>query len=88
MTHLDRELIAENAPVTYQMVRAYIATLRTPPSQAPPPPTVRQVTGLLTRHAASLSEDERAALAALKDVLARCPASQGSHSTCSGTSTR
>ncbi|MFC9916744.1 transposase [Streptomyces sp. NPDC127197] len=53
------------------MVRAYIATLRTAPPQAPPPPpTVRRVTGWLTRHPATLSEDERAAL---KDVLARCP---------------
>ncbi|MFI6620569.1 hypothetical protein [Streptomyces sp. NPDC050528] len=85
MTHLHRELIVENAPVTYQLVRAYIATLRTPPSQAPPPPTVRRVTGWFTRHPAPLSEDERAAL---KDVLARCPDSQGSHPTCSGTSTR
>jgi transposase len=53
------------------MVRACIAALRTAPPQAPPPPpTVRRVTGWLTRHPATLSEDERAAL---KDVLARCP---------------
>ncbi|MDF3146462.1 MULTISPECIES: transposase [unclassified Streptomyces] len=71
VTRLHRELIAENAPVTYQMVRAYIATLRAAPLQAPPPPpTVRRVTGWLTRHPSTLSEDERAAL---KDVLARCP---------------
>ncbi|MGW9032538.1 ISL3 family transposase [Streptomyces sp. NPDC055722] len=71
VTRLHRELIAENAPVTYQMVRAYIATLRASPPQAPPPPpTVRRVTGWLTRHPATLSEDE---LAALKDILARCP---------------
>ncbi|MGW4825488.1 ISL3 family transposase [Streptomyces sp. NPDC004227] len=71
VTRLHGELIAENAPVTYQMVRAYIATLRDAPPQAPPPPpTVRRVTGWLTRHPATLSEDERAAL---KDVLARCP---------------
>lgn len=38
VTRLHRELIAENAPVTYQMVRAYIATLRAAPPQAPPPP--------------------------------------------------
>ncbi|MFF2964556.1 transposase [Streptomyces sp. NPDC057963] len=51
VTRLHRELLAENAPVTYQMVRAYIATLRAAAPQAPPPPpTVRQVTGWLTRH--------------------------------------
>ncbi|MFJ9590733.1 ISL3 family transposase [Streptomyces acidicola] len=71
VTRLHRELLAENAPVTYQMVRAYIAALRVAPPQAqPPPPTVRRVTGWLTRHPTDLSEDERAAL---KDVLARCP---------------
>ncbi|WP_413092528.1 transposase [Streptomyces phaeochromogenes] len=54
-----------------QMVRVHIAALRaTPPQAAYPPPTVRRVTGWLTRHPATLSEDERAAL---KDVLARCP---------------
>lgn len=56
---------------TYQMVRAHIATLRRAPASAPPrPPTVRQVTGWLTRHPSALSEDDRAGL---KDVLARCP---------------
>jgi len=68
---LHRELIAENAPVTYQMVRAYIATLRVTPATAPPPPpTVRQVTGWLTRHPASLSGEDRASL---KTILTRCP---------------
>ncbi|WP_253209039.1 ISL3 family transposase [Streptomyces niphimycinicus] len=71
VTRLHHELLAENAPVAYQMVRAYIATLRAAPPQAPPPPpTVRQVTGWLTRHPTALSEEERAAL---KDILARCP---------------
>jgi hypothetical protein len=71
VTRLHRELHAENAPVTYQMVRALIANLRaTPPQAPPPPPTVRQVTGWLTRHPATLNEEERAAL---KYVLARCP---------------
>ncbi|MGW8359165.1 ISL3 family transposase [Streptomyces wedmorensis] len=42
VTHLHRELLADNAPVTYQMVRAHIATLREAPSSRPPrPPTVR-----------------------------------------------
>jgi hypothetical protein len=71
VTRLHRELLDKNAPVTYAMVRAYVATLRAaPPDAPPPPPTVRQVTGWLTRHPAALSEEERAAL---KDVLARCP---------------
>ncbi|MEU8892530.1 ISL3 family transposase [Streptomyces sp. NPDC048442] len=49
VTHLHQELLTENAPVTYQMVRAYVATLRAAPPDAPPrPPTVRLVTGWLT----------------------------------------
>ncbi|WP_405657863.1 ISL3 family transposase [Streptomyces sp. NBC_01166] len=71
VTRLHSELVAANAPVTYQMVRAHIATLRGAPAGAPPrPPTVRQVTGWLTRHPATPTEEERAGL---KEVLARCP---------------
>ncbi|MEW2086688.1 hypothetical protein [Streptomyces sp. NPDC005283] len=71
VTRPHRELVAEDAPVTYQMVRAHIATLRScPPQTPPPPPTVRQVTGWLTRHPTALSEEDRANL---KEVLARCP---------------
>ncbi|MEU8034144.1 transposase [Streptomyces sp. NPDC049099] len=71
ITRLHGELLAEHAPVTYAMVRAYIATLRAcPPDAPPPPPKVRQVTGWLTRHPATLNEEDRAGL---KDVLARCP---------------
>ncbi|WP_251018180.1 ISL3 family transposase [Streptomyces sp. ISL-1] len=71
VTQLHCELLAEHAPVTYAMVRAYVATLRTaPPDAPPPPPKVRQVTGWLTRHPTALSEENRADL---KDVLARCP---------------
>ncbi|MFD8818904.1 transposase, partial [Streptomyces sp. NPDC059627] len=71
VTRLHGELVAEDAPVTYGMVRAHIATLRGAPCDAPPrPPTVRQVTGWLTRQPNALSEDDRAGL---KDVLARCP---------------
>ncbi|MFF5018631.1 ISL3 family transposase [Streptomyces sp. NPDC001165] len=71
VTRLHGELIAEHAPVTYGMVRAHIATLRGAPPAAPPrPPTVRQVTGWLTRHPTALTEEDRAGL---KDVLARCP---------------
>ncbi|WP_250293729.1 transposase [Streptomyces atroolivaceus] len=71
VTRLHSELVAENAPVTYGMARAYMATLRGAPPEAPPrPPTVRQVTGWLTRHPTTLTEEDRASL---KDVLARCP---------------
>ncbi|GAA3380719.1 ISL3 family transposase [Streptomyces sannanensis] len=71
VTRLHGELVAERAPVTYGMVRAHIATLRGAPSAASRrPPTVRQVTGWLTRHPAALSEEDRVGL---KDVLARCP---------------
>ncbi|WP_331446531.1 ISL3 family transposase [Streptomyces xanthochromogenes] len=71
VTRLHSELVAEQAPVTYGMVRAHIATLRGAPSAAPPrSPTVRQVTDWLTRHPAALSEEDRVGL---KDLLARCP---------------
>lgn len=68
---LHHELISQNAPGAYRVLRAYIAALRAAPPQAlPPRRTVRRVTGWLTRRPATPSEDERAAL---KDVLARCP---------------
>ncbi|MEU6497783.1 transposase [Streptomyces sp. NPDC046984] len=71
VTHLHSELVADNAPVTYQMVRSHTATLRGAPAGAPPrPPTVRQVTGWLTRHPTALTEEDQAGL---KHVLARCP---------------
>ncbi|MGA4979903.1 ISL3 family transposase [Streptomyces cinereoruber] len=71
VTQLHGELVAEQAPVTYGMVRAHIATLRGVPYAAPPrPPTVRQVTGWLTRHPTALTEEDSVGL---KDVLARCP---------------
>ncbi|MFI2304508.1 transposase [Actinacidiphila glaucinigra] len=71
VTRLHGELVAEQAPVTYSMVRAHIATLREAPYAARPrPPAVRQVTGWLTRHPVTLTEEDRAGL---KDVLARCP---------------
>ncbi|MFD4757292.1 hypothetical protein [Streptomyces sp. NPDC058426] len=42
VTRLHGELVAEQAPVTYGMVRAHVATLRDAPSAAPlRPPTVR-----------------------------------------------
>ncbi|WP_285544021.1 helix-turn-helix domain-containing protein [Streptomyces lavendulae] len=63
VTRLHSELVADNAPVTYQMVRSHVATIRGAPAGAPPrPPTVRQVTSWLTRHPTALSEDDRAGL--------------------------
>ncbi|MER6203210.1 transposase [Streptomyces sp. NPDC001586] len=71
VTRLHGELIAANAPVTCQMVRAHIATLRRASAGAAPrPPSVRQVTGWLTRHPTALTEEDRAGL---NEVLARCP---------------
>ncbi|MFJ9432548.1 transposase [Streptomyces sp. NPDC101490] len=70
VTRLHGELLAEHAPVTYGMVRAHIATLRVTPEAPPRPPTVRQMTGWLTRHPTTLTEQDRAGL---KGVLARCP---------------
>ncbi|WP_420856877.1 transposase family protein [Streptomyces populi] len=37
-TQLHRELLAGHAPVTYRMVRAHIATLRSPPGSTPSTP--------------------------------------------------
>ncbi|MFD7030239.1 transposase [Streptomyces sp. NPDC059917] len=72
VTHLHSELVADNAPVIYQMVRSHVATLRGAPADAPPrPPTVRRVTGWISRHPTALTEEDRAGL---KDVLARCTA--------------
>lgn len=71
VTRLHGELVAEQAPVTYGMVRAHIAALRgAPAGAAPRPPSVRQVTGWFTRHPTTLTVEDRAGL---KDVLARCP---------------
>lgn len=68
---LHGELVAEHAPVTYGIIRAHIATLRGAPSAVPPrPPTVRQVTGWIIHHPATLTEEERACP---KEILARCP---------------
>ncbi|MFD7164817.1 transposase [Streptomyces violascens] len=53
------------------MVRANIATVRRAPSTAlPRPPTVRQLTGWLTRHPTTLTEEDQDGL---QSVLARCP---------------
>ncbi|WP_073952789.1 hypothetical protein [Streptomyces kebangsaanensis] len=77
MTALDlrREITARGFRGHCSTVRDRIR--RDPPRQkgftpAPPPPSVRQVTGWLTRHPATLTEEEKPNR---KAVLDRCPES-------------
>jgi transposase len=68
---LFREIGALGFTGSYSTVRGYLGRHR--PGAAPlppPPPTVRQVTGWLTRRPESLTEDEQPQLKAL---LERCP---------------
>ena len=68
---LFREIRAVGYVGSYSTVRDYLDQHR--PEKAPltpPPPTVREVTGWLTRRPESLTEDEQPQLKAL---LARCP---------------
>jgi transposase len=68
---LFREIGSLGYTGSYSTVRDYLEQRR--PAKAPltpPPPTVREVTGWLTRHPDSLTEDERPQLKAL---LERCP---------------
>ena len=71
VAQLFREISALGYDGSYSTVRDYFDQHR--PAAAPltpPPPTVREVTGWLTRHPDSLTEDERPQLKAL---LERCP---------------
>jgi transposase len=68
---LFREIKALGYDGSYSVVRGYLDQRR--PAKAPlvpAPPTVRDVTGWLTRHPDSLTDDERPQLQALLD---RCP---------------
>lgn len=70
-SQLFREIRERGNAGSYSVVRSYLNQRRTakaPLAQAPP--TVRDVAGWLTRHPASLTEDERPRL---KAVLDRCP---------------
>ena len=68
---LFREIRALGYPGSYSTVRDYLDQHRPAKAPlAPPPPTVREVTGWLTRHPENLTEDERPQLKALLD---RCP---------------
>ena len=71
MAQLFREISALGYDGSYSVVRNYLEEHRPATAPlAPPPPTVRDVTGWLTRHPDSLTEDERPQLKAL---LGRCP---------------
>jgi transposase len=69
---LFREISSLGYTGSYATVRAYLEQRRPAkaPLTTPRPPTVREVTGWLTRHPDSLTEDERPQLKAL---LERCP---------------
>jgi transposase len=74
---LFREITALGYTGSYSTVRDYLDQHR--PARVPlppPPPTVRDVTGWLTRHPDSLTEDDRPRLKALLD---RCPELQAAH---------
>jgi transposase len=68
---LHRELTTLGFGGSYALVRGYLERYRvTPDPAAPAPPTVRQVTGWLTRHPKTLTEDETLQL---KTVVEQCP---------------
>ena len=67
---LHREITALGFTSNYCLVRDYLSPLRRVPAAPPPaPPSVRRVTGWLTRHPATLDDDEQHALAG---VLGQC----------------
>jgi transposase len=68
---LHREIRALGFAGSYALVRDYLEHYRhAPEPMAPVPPTVRQVTGWLTRHPDQLTDDEHLRL---KAVLEQCP---------------
>ncbi|MFE4366747.1 ISL3 family transposase [Streptomyces sp. NPDC056835] len=68
---LHREVAALGFRGSYSSVCDFVLTLRTNPVPiAPAPPSVRRVTGWITRHPDALSDDEQQQL---KQVLAACP---------------
>jgi transposase len=68
---LFREIQDRGYTGSYSVVRSYLDLHRPAKEPLPPaPPTVRDVTGWLTRHPDSLTEDDRPQL---KAVLERCP---------------
>jgi transposase len=70
-SQLHREITALGYGGSCALVRDYLDPFRvTPDPAAPAPPTVRQVTGWLTRHPVTLTDDETLQL---KAVLQQCP---------------
>lgn len=68
---LHREITVLGFDGSYSTVHAWLAQFQNRPATPPPaPPSVRRVTGWLTRHPDSLTGDEKQQL---KAVLARCP---------------
>jgi hypothetical protein len=70
ITRLFREIQALGYDGSYHVVRAHLDHRHTRAPLPPAPPTVRDVTGWLTRHPDSLTGDEQPRLNA---VLDRCP---------------
>jgi transposase len=75
-SELHRQITALGFAGSYALVRDYLDQFRVTPDPAAPalappaPPTVRQVTGWLTRHPKTLTEDETLQL---KVVVEQCP---------------
>lgn len=83
-SQLYREIRAVGFAGSYALVRDYLEHYRRAPEpMAPVPPTVRQVTGWLTRHPDQLTEDEHLGL---KAILEQCPElrAAASHIRCFG----
>jgi transposase len=71
LAQLFREISSLGYTGSYSTVRDYLEQHRPGKTPLPPaPPSVREVTGWLTRHPDSLTEDEQPQL---KDLLERCP---------------
>ena len=71
ITRLFQEITALGYDGSYPVVRDYLAQHRPARTPLPPaPPTVREVTGWITRRPGSLTDDERPRL---KAILERCP---------------
>ncbi|MFI1690862.1 transposase [Streptomyces sp. NPDC020794] len=74
---MHREITAQGHPDGYASVRDYLAAFRPKAGTPPPaPPSFRRVTGRLTRHPSTLSEEEHRHL---KAILARCPEPEATH---------
>ena len=70
ITRLFREIQAAGYDGSYHVVRAHLDHRHARAPLPPAPPTVRDVTGWLTRHPDAITDDERPRLNA---VLDRCP---------------